>query len=135
MLATLSIIKKIWPYLLIAVLGLAIFFGFKYYSGRIEDLTRQNTILEEKNSEINNNYNTLKNMYNISLKQVEELQKQQKESLQYVANLRQALNEMDLRKEYSKDAEKLLNTINDYEKCYSINTIKNPSMKCYKDKQ
>ena len=36
---------------------------------------------------------------------------------------------------HSKDAEKLLKTINDYEKCYAINTIKNPSMKCYKDKQ
>jgi len=134
MLTVLSVLKKIWPYLLIAILGLAIYFGFVHFSNKIEELTRQNTILEEKNSEINNNYNTLKNMYNISLKQVEELQKQQKESIQYVSELKQALNGMDLRKEYSKDAEKLLKTINDYEKCYALNLIKDPSKKCYKDK-
>ena len=77
----------------------------------------------------------MKNLYNISLKQVEELQNQQKESLGYVAELRQALNSMDLKKAYEEDADKLLKTINDYEKCYAINTIKNPMMKCYKDKQ
>ena len=134
MLAFVSVIKKIWPYLLIAVLGIAIYFGFVYFSNKVEELTRQNTLLEERNAEINNNYNTLKNMYNISLKQVEELQKQQKESLQYVADLRQKLNDMDLKKAYTEDADKLLKTINDYEKCYSINLIKNPSYKCYKDK-
>ena len=134
MLAVLSVLKRIWPYLLIAILGLAIYFGFVHFSNQIEELTRQNTILEERNAEINNNYNTLKNMYNISLKQVEELQRQQKESLQYVADLRQKLNEMDLKKAYSEDAKKLLKTINDYENCYSGNLIKDPSHKCYKDK-
>ena len=133
MLAALSVLKKIWPYLLIAILGLAIYFGFVHFSNKVEELTRENTILEERNAEINNNYNTLKNMYNISLKQVEELQKQQKESLQYVSDLRQKLNEMDLKKAYAEDAEKLLKTINDYEKCYSANLIKNPSYKCYKE--
>ena len=134
MLATLSVIKKIWPYLLIAILGLAIYFGFVHFSNKVEELTRQNTMLETQNAEINNNYNTLKNLYNISLKQAEELQKQQKEAQGYVAELRQALSGMDLKKAYDEDAEKLLNTINDYEKCYAINTIKNPVMKCYKDK-
>ena len=135
MVATLSIIKKIWPYLLIVILGLAIYFGFVHFSNQVEELTRQNTILEAQNAEMNSNYNTLKNLYNISLKQAEELQKQQKESQQYVAELRQALSSMDLKKAYAEDADKLLQTINDYEKCYAINTIKNPMMKCYKDKQ
>ena len=134
MVATLSIIKKIWPYLLIVILGLAIYFGFVHFSNQVEELTRQNTILEAQNAEMNSNYNTLKNLYNISLKQAEELQKQQKESQQYVAELRQALSSMDLKKAYAEDADKLLQTINDYEKCYSINLIKNPSYKCYKDK-
>ena len=135
MVAALSIIKKIWPYLLIAILGIAIYLGFVHFSNQVEELTRQNTILEAQNAEMNNNYNTLKNLYNISLKQAEELAKQQKESQQYVAELRQALSSMDLKKAYAEDADKLLQTINDYEKCYSINLIKNPSYKCYKDKQ
>ena len=134
MLAALSVIKKIWPYLLIAILGLAIYFGFVHFSNQIEDLTRQNTILEAQNAEINNNYNTLKNLYNISLKQAEELAKQQKASQQYVAEVKQKLNEMNLQKAYTEDADKLLKIINDYEKCYSINLIKNPSYKCYKEK-
>lgn len=135
MIISASLIKKALPYLIIIALGVSIYAGFRYYSGRIENLTRENTQLQTQNAEVNNNLNTLKNLYNISLKQVEELQNQQKESLGYVAELRQALNSMDLKKAYEEDADKLLKTINDYEKCYAINTIKNPSMKCYKDKQ
>ena len=133
MIATVSIIKKIWPYLLIAVLGLAIYGGFRYYSGKIEDLSRQNAVLQAQNAEINNNYTTLQNMYSISMKQVEELQKQQKESLNYVESLKQALNEINLKEAYDKDSVKLLNDINDYEKCMAKN-FKNPYQHCYKEK-
>lgn len=134
MVITASLIKKALPYIIIAVLGLSIYGGFRYYSGKIENMSRENAQLQAQNAEISNNYNTLQNLYNISLKQAEELIKQQKESQQYVAELRQKLNEMDLAKAYGEDAEKLLQTINDYEKCYAINTIKDPSLKCYKEK-
>lgn len=134
MVITASLIKKALPYIIIAVLGLSIYGGFRYYSGKIEDMTRENAQLQAQNAEISNNYNTLQNLYNISLKQAEELIKQQKDSQQYVAKLRQKLNEMDLAKAYGEDAEKLLQTINDYEKCYALNTIKDPSLKCYKEK-
>lgn len=129
-----SLIKKALPYIIIVILGLSIYFGFVYFSNKIEKLSRENTQLQNQNAEVNNNLNTLKNLYNISLKQVEELQKQQKESLQYVSELKQALNEMNLSQAYNEDAEKLLQTINDYEKCYALNTIKDPTLKCYKEK-
>ena len=134
MIAVLSILKKIWPYLLIVALGLAIYGGFRYYSNKIEELSRQNAILQAQNAEINNNYNTLQNMYSISMKQVEELQKQQKESLNYVESLKQALNEVNLKEAYDKDSIKLLNDINDYEKCMAKN-FKNPYKHCYEDKK
>lgn len=134
MVITASLLKKALPYIIIAVLGLSIYGGFRYYSGKIEDMTRENTQLQAQNAEISNNYKTLQNLYNISLKQAEELIKQQKDSQQYVAELRQKLNEMDLAKAYGEDAGKLLQTINDYEKCYALNTIKDPSLKCYKEK-
>ena len=134
MVITASLLKKALPYIIIAVLGLSIYGGFRYYSGKIEDMTRENTQLQAQNAEISNNYKTLQNLYNISLKQAEELIKQQKDSQQYVAELRQKLNEMDLAKAYGEDAEKLLQTINDYEKCYALNTIKDPNFKCYKEK-
>lgn len=134
MIITASLLKKALPYIIIAVLGLSIYGGFRYYSGKIEDMTRENAQLQAQNAEISNNYKTLQNLYNISLKQAEELIKQQKDSQQYVAELRQKLNEMDLAKAYGEDAGKLLQTINDYEKCYALNTIKDPSLKCYKEK-
>ena len=62
---------------------------------------------------------------------MEDLQKQQKESLEYVTELRIALNEIDLEKAYETDKDGLLKTINDYEKCYARNLIKNPTIKCY----
>ena len=74
------------------------------------------------------------NMYSISMKQVEELQKQQKESLNYVETLKQALNEINLKEEYNKDSVKLLNDINDYEKCMAKN-FKDPYKHCYEDKK
>lgn len=129
-----SIIKKLLPYLIIAVLGIAIYGGFRYYSNKIEDLSRQNAVLQAQNAEINNNYTTLQNMYSISMKQVEELQKQQKESLNYVESLKQALNEINLKEAYDKDSIELLNRINDYEKCMAKN-FKNPYQHCYKEKK
>lgn len=126
-----TLLKKIWPYLLLVVLGLVLYGGFRYFTNKVEELTQQNTILQTQNAEVNNNYTTLQNMYSISMKQVEELQKQQKESLEYVTELRIALNEIDLEKAYETDKDGLLKTINDYEKCYARNLIKNPTIKCY----
>ena len=93
-----TLLKKIWPYLLLVVLGLVLYGGFRYFTNKVEELTQQNTILQAQNAEVNNNYTTLQNMYSISMKQVEDLQKQQKESLEYVTELRIALNEIDLEK-------------------------------------
>ena len=72
-----TLLKKIWPYLLLVVLGLVLYGGFRYFTNKVEELTQQNTILQAQNAEVNNNYTTLQNMYSISLKQVEQLQKQQ----------------------------------------------------------
>lgn len=121
---------KFLPYIIIVVLGLIMSFGMIYYTKRITSLTEDKMILETKNSEISNNYNTLQNMYSISMKQAEELQKQQKESLTYVSEVEQALTEIDLGKQYDADAIKLLNGINEYEKCMAKN-FKKPYVKCY----
>lgn len=121
---------KFLPYIIIVVLGLIISLGMMYYTKQITSLTEDKMILETKNAEISNNYNTLQNMYSISMKQAEELQKQQKESLNYVSEVEQALTEIDLGKQYDEDAIKLLNGINEYEKCMAKN-FKKPYVKCY----
>ena len=91
MIISTSLIKKALPYIIIVILGLSIYFGFVYFSNKIEKLSRENTQLQNQNAEVNNNLNTLKNLYNISLKQVEELQKQQQEKSkkQYDDNVEQ----------------------------------------------
>jgi hypothetical protein len=121
---------KLLPYIIIVGLCCVVYFGFVHLTDKIEDLTTQNNILQAENSEVTNNYNTLQNMYSISMKQVEDLQRQQNESLKYVTDLKLKLLDIDLRKEYDKDSEKLLNAINDYEKCMALN-FKDPYKYCY----
>lgn len=129
-----SLLRKFLPWILIILLGVVLYGGFRYYANRVEELTISNTTLQTQLSQVNTNYSTLQNMYSISIKQYEELQKSQKESLEYVSELKQKLTELNFREEYSKDKESLLKSINDYEKCYSKNVIKNPLYKCYGEK-
>lgn len=123
--------KKLLPWILIILLGTVIYGGFVYYAGKVDELTISNNNLQHQLSQVNTNYATLQNMYTISLKQNEELQKSQKESLEYVAELKRKLFDVDFEEEYAKNKEAFLKSINDYEKCYSANVIKNPSFKCY----
>lgn len=127
-------LKKFLPWILIALLGLVIYGGFRYYANKVEELTINNVTLQTQLSQVNNNYSSLQNMYDISIKQYEELQKSQKESLEYVSELKRKLTDLDFKKEYDKDKETLLKNINDYEKCYSKHVIKDPSYKCYGEK-
>lgn len=129
-----SISKKFLPYIIIVLMGVIIYSGFVYYANKIEVLTTEKTTLQTQLSQVNTNYSTLQNMYSISIKQYEELQKSQKESLEYVSELKRKLTELDFNEEYNKDKETLLKSINDYEKCYSKNVIKDPSYKCYGEK-
>lgn len=123
--------KKLLPWILIILLGTVIYGGFVYYAGKVDELTISNNNLQHQLSQVNTNYATLQNMYTISLKQNEELQKSQKESLEYVAELKRKLFDVDFEEEYAKNKDAFLKSINDYEKCYSANVIKNPSVKCY----
>ena len=66
----------------------------------------------------------------IAKERVEKREEQQKNNVKKLSDEASISAQKD-----SEDADKLLKTINDYEKCYAINTIKNPMMKCYKDKQ
>ena len=129
-----SLLKKFLPWILLAILGLVLYGGFRYYANKVEELTIDKTTLQTQLSQVNTNYTTLQTMYNISIKQYEELQKSQKESLEYVSELKRKLTELDFNEEYNKDKETLLKNINDYEKCYSKHVITNPSYKCYGEK-
>ena len=123
--------KKLLPWILIILLGAVLYGGFRYYASKVEELTITNNNMQHQLSQVNTNYTTLQNMYNISIKQNEELIKNQKESLEYVSELKHKLTDLDFSVEYEKDKDALLKNINDYEKCYSKNVIKDPTYKCY----
>ena len=110
-----SLLRKFLPWILIILLGVVLYGSFRYYANRVEELTISNTTLQTQLSQVNTNYSTLQNMYSISIKQYEELQKSQKESLEYVSELKQKLTDLNFREEYSKDKESLLKSINDYQ--------------------
>lgn len=131
MIFTSTTFKKLLPWILIILLGVVIYGGFRYYASKVEELTINNSNLQHQLSQVNTNYLTLQNMYNISLKQNEELQKSQRESLEYVTSLKRKLLDLNFDEEYIKDKESLLKHINEYEKCYSEYVIKDPSIKCY----
>lgn len=124
----LAFLKKYFSLILILVLLLSISFGFIYYSNKIESISEENAKLEMQLSQEKNNLDAMKNMYSIALKQNEELQKNQKDALIYVSNLKSELNSIKLD---NIDRKELVDKINEYEKCYSKNLIKNPSIKCY----
>lgn len=134
MIFTSATFKKLLPWILIILLGVVLYGGFRYYANKVEELVISNNNLQHQLSQVNTNYLTLQNMYNISLRQNEELQKSQRESLEYVTELKRKLLDLNFDEEYSKDKDSLLKHINEYEKCYSINVISNPSYKCYKEK-
>ena len=100
--------KKLLPWILIILLGTVIYGGFVYYAGKVDELTISNNNLQHQLSQVNTNYATLQNMYTISLKQNEELQKSQKESLEYVAELKRKLFDVDFEEEYAKNKEAFL---------------------------
>jgi hypothetical protein len=124
-------LKTLIPYILILILGGCIYFGFVYYSNKIETLTQCNTMLETKNAQIEENNKTLQSLYDISINQLNELMKNQKESLDYVNELDKTISGIDFNKIFDNNKDEMIKQINAYEECYSVNVIKNPSYKCY----
>lgn len=125
-----NIFLKLLPYLIIVALGFGIYGGFKYMSSELSKAKEQNICLTVENSELVSRIEQLTKTSNITVEQLEQIRKNEKESLKYISETNLKINEMQL----NEDSAILLMKINNYEVCMAKNSL-NPEIKCQLDLQ
>ena len=113
------------PYLIIVALGFGIYGGFKYMSNELAKAKEQNICLTTENAELINQINTLKETSNITVEQLEQIRKNEKNSLKYINEYNNKINDLKL----DEDSDIILMKINNYEVCMAKNSL-NPEIKC-----
>lgn len=125
-----NIFLKLLPYLIIVALGFGIYGGFKYMSSELSKAKEQNICLTVENSELTSKIEQLTKTSTITVEQLEQIRKNEKESLKYISETNLKINEMQL----NEDSSVLLMKINNYEVCMAKNSL-NPEIKCQLDLQ
>lgn len=120
-----NIFLKLLPYLLIITLGYGIYGGFKYMSSELSKAKEQNICLTTENSELLSRIENLTKTSNITVEQLEQIRKNEKESLKYIAEFNNKVNEL----KFEEDKDIVLMKINNYEVCMAKNSL-NPKIKC-----
>lgn len=120
-----NIFLKLLPYLIIVALGFGIYGGFKYMSNELTKAKEQNICLTTENAELINQINTLKETSNITVEQLEQIRKNEKNSLKYINEYNNKINDLKL----NEDSDIILMKINNYEVCMAKNSL-NPEIKC-----
>jgi len=120
-----NIFLKLLPYLIIVALGFGIYGGFKYMSNELAKAKEQNICLTTENAELINQINTLKETSNITVEQLEQIRKNEKNSLKYINEYNNKINDLKL----DEDSDIILMKINNYEVCMAKNSL-NPEIKC-----
>ena len=120
-----NIFLKLLPYLIIVALGFGIYGGFKYMSNELAKAKEQNICLTTENAELINQINTLKETSNITVEQLEQIRKNEKNSLKYINEYNNKINDLKLDEDYDI----ILMKINNYEVCMAKNSL-NPEIKC-----
>lgn len=120
-----NIFLKLLPYLLIIALGYGIYGGFKYMSSELSKAKEQNICLTTENSELLSRIESLTQTSSITIEQLEQIRKNEKNSLKYIADINNKINEM----KFDEDPNIILMKINNYEVCMAKNSL-NPNIKC-----
>ena len=120
-----NIFLKLLPYLIIVALGFGIYGGFKYMSNELAKAKEQNICLTTENAELINQINTMKETSNITIEQMEQIRKNEKNSLKYINEYNNKINDLKL----DEDSDIILMKINNYEVCMAKNSL-NPEIKC-----
>jgi hypothetical protein len=116
---------KVLPYLLVVVLGICIFFGFRYMSNQLSQANAEKQCLIDEKNALTAELDGLKEQNAITINQLEQLQKNEKESLNNVLTSSAEIDNINL----SGDKAELLKKINEHEKCVATNSLK-PTVKC-----
>lgn len=116
---------KLLPYLIIIALGFGIYGGFKYMSDEVSKAKEQVQTLLIQKSELENKVDTLNTIKDISIEQQVQLQHSEKESIKYINDFNNKVNELT----FNEDKDIILMKINNYEVCMAKNSL-NPEIKC-----
>jgi hypothetical protein len=120
-----NIFLKFLPYLLIIALGVGIYGGFRYMSNELSITKEQNQTLIIKNNELQNQIKTISTTANVTVEQLEQIRKNEKESLKYISETNLKIDALEL----NEDSNIILMKINNYEVCMAKNSL-NPEIKC-----
>ena len=120
-----NIFLKFLPYLLIIALGIGIYGGFRYMSNELSITKEQNQTLIIKNNELQNQIKTISTTANVTVEQLEQIRKNEKESLKYISETNLKIDALEL----NEDSNIILMKINNYEVCMAKNSL-NPEIKC-----
>jgi hypothetical protein len=120
-----KIFLKLLPYLIIIALGFGIYGGFKYMSDEVSKAKEQVQTLLIQKSELENKVDTLNTIKDISIEQQVQLQHNEKESIKYINDFNNKINELT----FNEDKDIILMKINNYEVCMAKNSL-NPEIKC-----
>lgn len=120
-----KIFLKLLPYLIIIALGFGIYGGFKYMSDEVSKAKEQVQTLLIQKSELENKVDTLNTIKDISIEQQVQLQHNEKESIKYINDFNNKVNELT----FNEDRDIILMKINNYEVCMAKNSL-NPEIKC-----
>jgi hypothetical protein len=120
-----KIFLKLLPYLIIIALGFGIYGGFKYMSDEVSKAKEQVQTLLIQKSELENKVDTLNTIKDISIEQQVQLQHNEKESIKYINDFNNKVNELT----FNEDKDIILMKINNYEVCMAKNSL-NPEIKC-----
>nr|DAH71122.1 MAG TPA: hypothetical protein [Caudoviricetes sp.] len=120
-----NIFLKFLPYLLIIALGAGIYGGFRYMSNELSITKEQNQTLIIKNNELQNQIKTISTTANVTVEQLEQIRKNEKESLKYISETNLKIDALEL----NEDSNIILMKINNYEVCMAKNSL-NPEIKC-----
>ena len=120
-----NLFLKLLPYLIIIAMGFSIYFGFVYYNNQITKLTKENVCLMNDKELLLNEIESLKVSNQLTVEQLQNIQKQVYESVTYVSDTSNKIDSLKL----DEDKNTLIDKINAYELCVAKNS-RNPSVKC-----
>lgn len=119
-----SNIKLILGGILVATI-IGLIGGLKYYQNKFEITQNNLIIMETKNKQLESDKIALQKTTSISLKQLEEIRKSEKKSIQYIAEKNKQIDNIT----FSEPIDIILIKINKYEECMTVNFNK-PEVNC-----
>lgn len=120
-----NLFLKLLPYLIIISMGFGIYYGFRHYESKISSLTTELTCSINEVNQLKEENRVLKESNQITVEQLENIQKQVYESVTYVSDTSNKIDTLKL----NEDKNTLINKINAYEICVAQNS-RNPEIKC-----